>query len=93
MIVVITAREMLHDRLGRLVKGRVVDVPDHQALEWLRRGYAQRYETKVMQERPYMAAGAMEPSSASPVAQVSQPQTLSESSTGAKKRGRPKKEA
>ena len=79
-----------HDRLGKLVKGRVVDVPDHQANEWLRRGFAERYETKVLRERPSLAVGA--PLSALPAAQVSTPQTLNSSEPG-KKRGRPKKNA
>lgn len=91
MEIIIDARVIYHDRLGKLEKGRRVEVPDNQAKEWLQRGWATRYETKVMQDRPSLAAGA--PLSALPVAQASQPQTLNESSSGAKKRGRPKKEA
>lgn len=91
MEIIIDARVIYHDRLGKLEKGRRVDVPENQAKEWLSRGWATRYETKVMQDRPLSGAGAL--LSASPVAQASPPQTLSESSNGAKKRGRPKKEA
>lgn len=90
MQIVIEAKVMYHDRLGKLTKGTTVDVPDGLASDWLRRGFAVRYETKVMQERPSLADGGT--LSASPAAQVSQQQTLSESSIGAKKRGRPKKE-
>lgn len=79
-----------HDRLGKLVKGRVVEVPDHQANDWLRRGFAERYETKVLRDRPLLAAGA--PLSASPVAQAL-PQQMSNPSELGKKRGRPKKNA
>ena len=74
-----------HDRLGKLIKGRVVDVPDSQAMDWLRRGFAERYETKVMRDRPFQDAGEL--SSASPADQASQQQTLKPSGSG-KKRGR-----
>lgn len=90
MQVVIKSRVIYHDRLGELRKDRTVDVPDSQAAEWLARGWATRYETKVIQDRPMLAAGI--PSSASPVAQASQPQTSSASSVGAKKKGRTRKE-
>jgi hypothetical protein len=84
MQVVITAKVMHHDRLGRLPKGAIADVPEHQAVDWLRRGFAERYETKVMRDRPFMAAGGL--SSALPVAQVSPMQTLPASKRGGKRR-------
>lgn len=90
MQIAILKPAVYHDRLGKLVKGRVVEVPDYQALDWLRRGFAERYETKVLRDRPLQAVGT--PSSALPAAQVSQQQTLKPSEPG-KKRGRPKKDA
>ena len=82
-----------HDRLGALKKGRVVDLPDNQAREFLQRGWVEHYETKVIRERPIPADGREALSSASQVAQASPSLTVSESESGAKKRGRPRKEA
>jgi hypothetical protein len=81
-----------HDRLGALRKGRVVDLPEKQAQEFLRKGWVERYETKVIRERPIPADGREALSSASQVAQASPSPTVSESEPGAKKRGRPRKE-
>lgn len=86
MKVSVTAKAIYDDRFGRLNKGQVVDLPDHKARFYLERGEVEYYETKVLRDRPYQAAG--KPLSASPVAEVSQPQTLSESDNGEKKRGR-----
>lgn len=89
MLICITAKVMLHDRLGRLTRGRVVDVPDKQATEWLKRGFAELPEVKAARETPSSAAGA--PSSASQAAQASPQTTSSESAPGAStKRGRKK---
>jgi hypothetical protein len=84
MQIVITAKVMHHDRLGRLPRGSIADIPDHQATDWLRRGFAERYETKVMRDRPLMAAGA--PLSALPVAQALPQTTLKPSGRGGKRR-------
>jgi len=84
MQIVITAKVMHHDRLGRLPRGWSGDVPDHQATDWLRRGFAERYETKVMRDRPLLAAG--EPLSALPVAQASPQTTSKPSGRGGKRR-------
>jgi hypothetical protein len=92
-IVYIANTPMLHDRIGRIMPGQTVEVPDFQAREWLRNGWAQLYETKVMQDRPSMAAGVMEPSPALPAAPASQVETLNASEPGVKRRGRPRKEA
>jgi hypothetical protein len=92
-IVFISETPMLHDRLGRIMPGQTVDVPESQAREWLRNGWAQLYETKVMQDRPSVAAGVMVLSPALPAAPASPQETLSASESGAKRRGRPRKEA
>jgi hypothetical protein len=81
-----------HDRLGALRKGRVVELPENQAREFLQRGWVEAYETKVIRERPIPADGREALSSAVQVAPASQSQILNESNPGAKKRGRPKKE-
>jgi len=44
-------------------------------------------------ERPSKAAGEAQPSSASPVVQASPQTTVNESGSGAKKRGRPRKDS
>jgi hypothetical protein len=89
MKVAVTAKVIFDDRHGRLNKGAVIDMIDHKAKFFLARGEVELYETKVIRESPSMAVGA--PLSASPPAPASQPQTLSESVYGVKKRGRPKK--
>lgn len=91
MKVAVTAKLIRDDRLGQLRVGQVVDMLDHKARFYLARGEVELYETKVLRESPSMAVGA--PLSASPAAPASQPQTLKPSGDGAKKRGRPKKEA
>lgn len=90
MKIAITAKTVLDDRLGRLVKGQEVELPDHKARFYIAQGMAEPYHTKVMRDRPSLAVGV--PASASLPAQVS-PQTMSnESDIGEKpKRGRKKK--
>jgi hypothetical protein len=80
-------KTMLHDRLGKLKPGRVVDVPDHQAYDWLKRGFAESYQTKVVRAVPLADAGMEAPSSASPAVEASQTETLPKPKRG----GRPKK--
>ena len=92
MKIVITAKAVNDDRLGRLRKDQVVELIDHKALFYVARGEAILYETKVKQDLPSQAVGA--PLSVSPAAQAS-PQTIaSESDSGEKpepkKRGRKK---
>ena len=86
MKVAITAKAIYDDKFGRLNKGQTVDLPDHKARFYIERGEAEYYETKVLRDRPYQAAGT--PLSASPAVEASQEQTLSESSSGEKKKGR-----
>lgn len=98
MQVTIKAHTLLHDRLGRLRQGQTVDLPDAQAREWLRKGWVEHYQTKVIHStpatpgNPLEAAGTELPPSASPVAQASPQTTLSESESGKRKRGRPRKD-
>jgi hypothetical protein len=75
-----------HDKLGKVKIGKVVELPDTQAKEFLERGAVERYETKVIRQDPLPVAGVVTPSSALPVAQVSTKMTLKKSG-----RGRPAK--
>lgn len=93
MDVVVKCRVLYHDRLGTLKQGQRVDLPDFQAAEFLRRGFVERYETKVIRSIPTETAGVPGSSSASPAVQASPQTTSKPSSDGAKRRGRPKKEA
>lgn len=79
MKVEITTKVLLHDRLGRLVRGQVADLPDGQAESFLRQGWVQRYDTKVIESVPSVVVGATEQSFASPAAPAS-PQTTSNKS-------------
>jgi len=92
MKVSILKKTLLDDKLGRLMYGEIVDLPEHKARFFLERGDVELYETKVIRENPYPAAGVVAQSSVSPVALVLPPQTPSLSEDGAKKRGRPKKD-
>lgn len=91
-IVIVTKKPVL-TTYGRLPKDNPVDVPDQLAKFLIERGDAMAYEVKVAQDRPSMAAGTMESSSASPVALASTQMTSSESESGErpKRRGRPPK--
>lgn len=90
MQIVIRAKVMFHDRMGRLVRDQVVTAPEQvterQAEDWLRRGFAERIETRDARERPSPAVGA--PSSASPAAPASPQTTASASDDGGKRRRR-----
>ena len=98
MKVRVTARTLLHDKLGTLVKGRVVDLPESQARDFLRRGFVEHYETKIIRTlpatpgNPLEAVGTVQQPSASPAAQASPQTTSSESEPGKRKRGRPRKD-
>jgi hypothetical protein len=93
MDVVVKCRVLYHDRLGTLKQGQRVDLPDFQAADFLRRGFVERYETKVIRSVPFETVGVPGLSSASPAVQASPQTTSKPSSDGAKRRGRPKKEA
>lgn len=83
----IKALKPLRVMSGLIKPGTVVDLPDKQAEFFLRRGEAEI----CLETRPPLDAGI--PSSASPVVQVSQAQTSPPLKHGARKRGRPRKEA
>lgn len=89
---VFIAKATLHDRLGRLLPGAVVELPDAQARAFIARGVAQDYETKVMRDRPSSAAGGTAPSSASPAVPAS-PQTTSSASAAGGRRRKPTPDA
>jgi hypothetical protein len=86
MKVSVTAKVIYDDKFGKLKKGQSVDLPEHKANFYLERGEVEFYQTKVLRDRPYQAAG--EQSSALQVAQALPAQTLSELGSGEKKRGR-----
>jgi hypothetical protein len=91
-IVVINKKPVL-TQFGRLPKDIPVDVPDQLAKFLIERGDAVAMETKEKMDRPTEAAGITEPLSALPVAPASLQTTLPSSELGAKRRGRPRKEA
>lgn len=77
-------KDLRHDRLGRIQKGKIVDMPEQWARIYIQMGAAEAYQTKVIRETPLAGAGAALPSSSSPVDQASQPTTSSESDNGEK---------
>lgn len=85
----IKAKVLFDDRLGRLVKDQIIDVPEHKALFYVARKEAELYETKVTREKPLDAAG--KPASALPVGQVLTKQMLKQSDSGEKKAKQTKK--
>lgn len=78
---------MYHDKLGKVKPGTVAELPDHQALQFLRQGIVETYETKVIRQEPFTPAGVDTQSSALPAAPASQETTSKPSKRG----GRPKK--
>ena len=92
--IVITSRKpVLTAERGRLPVNMPIDVSDLLAKHLMEQGVAVFFETKEKMDRPIVAAGTEEPLSALPVAHPSPMMTSSESDSGAKRRGRPKKEA
>jgi hypothetical protein len=91
-IVVVTKKPVL-TQFGRLAKDVPVDVPDQLAKFLIERGDAVAFEVKQRIDRPFVIAGSVEPLSAAPAAPASTSETLELSENGAKKRGRPRKEA
>ena len=85
MKVVVKDKKEIHLIEGRKVAGDVVDLPERVALRYLEAGAVERYETKVIREVPFQAAGAAEPSSASPAAQASPKPTAKPSGRGGRK--------
>jgi hypothetical protein len=92
--IVITSRKpVLTAERGRLPHGIPVEVSDLLAQHLIEQGVAVRMETKEAMTRPTETAGKEEPLSALPVAQASPVTTQNESESGARKRGRPRKNA
>jgi hypothetical protein len=91
--IVVTNKKPVLTQFGRLPRDIPTDVPHQLAVFLVERGDAVYLETKEAMDRPFVAAGIKELSSALPVAPASQSQTLSESASGVKRRGRPRKEA
>lgn len=84
-------KDFRHDRMGMLRRGATVDMPEPWATWCIKNGYAESYQTKVIRETPLPVAGVVQPLSASPAAQASAPTIASESGSGGKRKGRPKK--
>lgn len=76
---------MLHDKLGRLRQGQIVDLPPNQATEFLRRGFVEHYDTKVIHTDPSPPVGEEQQPSVSPAGPVSPSKTSSGSGRGKKK--------
>lgn len=74
------------DRLGTLKPGTEVDMHPSVALQFLKQGAVEAYETKVVRLTPSQAAGI--PSSVSPAAQASPSQTSPPSVAGGKKKSK-----
>ena len=92
-ITILTKKQPIDDKLGRLKTGETYDMPDHKANFYIQRGEAMCYQTKVLQDRPLLDAGKVEQSSAAPAAQAYATKTLNESADGEpKKRGRKPKQ-
>ena len=91
-ITILTKKQPIDDKLGRLKTGETYDMPDHKANFYIQRGEAVCYQTKVLQDRPYQAVGATEQLSASLPAQASQQTIANELENGMKKRGRKPKQ-
>lgn len=92
-IVVTSKKPVLTAERGRLPMNLPVEVSPLLAKQLLESGVAVLFETKEKMDRPMQADGATAPSSALQAGRVSQPPMLSESESGAKRRGRPRKEA
>ena len=53
-IAIKSKRPLLDDKLGRLMHGDIIDLPEHKARFYIERGDAMSYETKVVVEQPYV---------------------------------------
>jgi hypothetical protein len=84
MIKVHVLKPILHDKLGTVKPGKVVELQEAQAKHYLQRGAVEFYETKVIRENPLPDAGTDSQSSASPAAPASTNKTVKKSGTGAK---------
>ena len=92
-ITITTKKKPIDDRLGRLEFNNTYDLPDHKALFYIHRGEAMLYETKVNQDFPCVADGLTAQSSALDLGRALPQTTVSESESGAKKKGRKPKQS
>jgi hypothetical protein len=53
-IAIKSKKPLRDDKLGRLMYGDVIDLPEHKAQFYLQRGEASAYDTKVVIEQPYV---------------------------------------
>lgn len=88
MKVVVNDKREIHLPGKTYRAGEEVELPEKVAARYLAQGAVTRYETKVIHEVPFEAAGAEEPSSASPAGQASPETTAKASASGGKRRGR-----
>ena len=92
-ITILTKKQPIDDKLGRLKTGETYDMPDHKANFYIQRGEAVCYQTKVNQDFPCAADGLTAQSSALDQDQAYATKTLNESADGEpKKRGRKPKQ-
>jgi hypothetical protein len=77
-------KKIRHDKLGLLVPGSIVDLPEKQAEMYLSQNAVERYQTKVIRQEPFIGAGETIPLSASPAGQALTKTTLKKSKTGVK---------
>lgn len=59
MKVHVVAKRIIDDKRGALFRGEIVDLPDQKATFYRKRGEVELYETKVLRDRPSLAAGQM----------------------------------
>lgn len=74
MKVHVVAKRIIDDKRGTLFRGDVVELPDHKANFYRKRGEVEFYETKVLRDRPFLAVGRL--SSVSLAAHLSLQTTL-----------------
>lgn len=61
MKVTIKAKVLYHDTLGKLSAGDQVELPESQAQSFIAQGWAEQYETKVIQQKPVAANDPVKP--------------------------------
>lgn len=93
MKIYITASHPVRTMEGILPSGVPIEVKPQLGRFLIDQGVAVLFETKEKMTRPTETAGKEEPLSALPVAQASPVTTPNESEPGARKRGRPRKNA
>ena len=59
MKVHVVAKVIHDDKAGTIRRGQIVDLPDQKAEFFRKRGEVELYETKVLRDRPFWAAGSL----------------------------------